>query len=621
MIELRHLAYFISACQHLHLAKAAAEMDVAQSTLSMALKAIEEDVGVPLLAPAKVGLLPTPPALWLFQATTPLLHAESFARQYASRVMSEQVEQVVIRPRLIFTIGRFAKAISCVIEKLRLRFPSTYFQPKWDATNHDGPGVFGGAAASVTIDYDATAGSEDAEWLLDDPWVLAREMPTSASEPELAELMAGPVVIPALPSYLLEQASQFVASAALPNARFTRDGPGELPRLAGAAPDTAFLIPNSILSIRLGLLRMRTVVVPGLSSRIVARTEGDSAAAAAFVEALREHLAGEEKNVVFKPQLTLRQFRYFRTIYQSRHLTVAARTANIAQPALSSQLLKVETMIGRRLFERHHDGLLPTAAGHQLFQASAAVSTMAAKLEAGKQLAGSTTGAVLRIGILPALDQTSMMTSAINDCITRWLKLHPGVRLQALEGPNELLQRWLLDGTVALAVVETELPQLARFRLGSAEDLCVIGSPRFELMSADTITFEGLLAMPLVLPTAASGIRQALDSAAASIGSKLRPQIEINSLAMLIAFVLENPMATVLPESAVRREIAAGLLRASRIVEPKVQRKLYVIYSNERPLSAAESDFVRLMRSSMDQKDPSRDEISPASATRSDQQA
>lgn len=89
MIELRHLAYFISACQHLHLAKAAAEMDVAQSTLSMALKAIEEDVGIPLLASAKVGLLPTPPALWLFQATTPLLHAESFARQYASKVMSE----------------------------------------------------------------------------------------------------------------------------------------------------------------------------------------------------------------------------------------------------------------------------------------------------------------------------------------------------------------------------------------------------------------------------------------------------------------------------------------------------------------------------------------------------
>src|SRR5882757_8119984 len=110
LVEIRHLAYFIAACQHLHLAKAAAEMDVAQSTLSMALKAIEEDIGVPLLAPAKVGLLPTPPALWLFQAATPLLHAESFARHFVPNPRDGiLLEHVVIRPRLIFTIGRLAK--------------------------------------------------------------------------------------------------------------------------------------------------------------------------------------------------------------------------------------------------------------------------------------------------------------------------------------------------------------------------------------------------------------------------------------------------------------------------------------------------------------------------------
>ena len=111
-------------------------MDVAQSTLSMALKAIEEDIGVPLLAPAKVGLLPTPPALWLFRAATPVLHAESFARHFVPNPRDGiLLEHVVIRPRLIFTIGRLAKAVSCVIETLRPRFPSTYFEPRWDVTS------------------------------------------------------------------------------------------------------------------------------------------------------------------------------------------------------------------------------------------------------------------------------------------------------------------------------------------------------------------------------------------------------------------------------------------------------------------------------------------------------
>jgi LysR family nitrogen assimilation transcriptional regulator len=601
LVEIRHLAYFIAACQHLHLAKAAAEMDVAQSTLSMALKAIEEDIGVPLLARAKVGLLPTPPALWLFQATTPLLHAESFARHFVPNPRDGTLEHVVIRPRLIFTIGRLAKAVSCVIETLRPRFPSTYFEPRWDVTSQDVPSIFAGDATSVTIDY-AIDGepTNDFQPLLDDPWVLAREMPTSAAKPDLGELLGGPVNVPTLHPTLLQQASRFIAANAFSNARFTRDDPGELPRIAGNAPDTAFLIPSSILSVRLGLLRMRTVPIPGLTSKIVARASRESEAASAFVETLKKHLVGEERNVVFHPQLTLRQIRYFRAIYQSRHLTAAAKMANIAQPALSSQLFKVEKLLGQRLFDRQHDGLLPTPAGNQFFHVTAAASTMASKLEEGRRQAHNYPGGYVRIGILPAIDHTGRMLKAVSAAINQWRSLHPTARLQALEGSNSALQKMLLDGTVGMAIVETDLPQLARFSLGSAEDLCVIANPRFGLVSADEIPLSDLSTLPLALPTAVFGIRQALDAAATQMGGKIRPEIEIDSLAMLVAFVMDNPSATILPASAVGREIVSGLLRSFLIVEPNIPRKLYLIYANDRPLSAQESDLIRLLRSSME---------------------
>jgi DNA-binding transcriptional LysR family regulator len=601
LVEIRHLAYFIAACQHLHLAKAAAEMDVAQSTLSMALKAIEEDIGVPLLARAKVGLLPTPPALWLFQATTPLLHAESFARHIVPNPRDGTLEHVVIRPRLIFTIGRLAKAVSCVIETLRPRFPSTYFEPRWDVTSQDVPSIFAGDATSVTIDY-AIDGepTNDFQPLLDDPWVLAREMPTSAAKPDLGELLGGPVNVPTLHPTLLQQASRFIAANAFSNARFTRDDPGDLPRIAGNAPDTAFLIPSSILSVRLGLLRMRTVPIPGLTSKIVARASRESEAASAFVETLKEHLVGEERNVVFHPQLTLRQIRYFRAIYQSRHLTAAAKMANIAQPALSSQLFKVEKLLGQRLFDRQHDGLLPTPAGNQFFHVTAAASTMASKLEEGRRQAHNYPGGYVRIGILPAIDHTGRMLKAVSGAINQWRSLHPTARLQALEGSNSALQKMLLDGTVGMAIVETDLPQLARFSLGSAEDLCVIANPRFGLVSADEIPLSDLSTLPLALPTAVFGIRQALDAAATQMGGKIRPEIEIDSLAMLVAFVMDNPSATILPASAVGREIVSGLLRSFLIVEPNIPRKLYLIYANDRPLSAQESDLIRLLRSSME---------------------
>jgi DNA-binding transcriptional LysR family regulator len=427
-------------------------------------------------------------------------------------------------------------------------------------------------------------------------------MPTSAAEPDLAELLGAPIIVPALPPTLLEQVSRFIAANAFSNVRFTRDDPGELPRIAGNAPDTAFLIPSSILSVRLGLLRMRTVPVPGLTSHIVARASRESDAASAFMETLREHLRGEERNVVFDPQLTLRQIRYFRTIHQSRHLTAAAKIANVAQPALSTQLFKVEKLLGQRLFDRQHDGLLPTPAGNRFFHATAAASAMASKLEEGRRQAHTHPGGHVMIGILPAIDHTGRMLKAVSVAIRQWRSLHPGALLQVLEGSNSALQKMLLDGTVSMAIVETDLPQLARFSLGYVEDLCVIVNPRFGLVSADEIALSDLSTLPLALPTAAFGIRQTLDAATAQIGGKIRPVIEIDSLAMLVAFVTDNPSATILPASAVGREIASGQLHAFPIIEPNIPRKLYLIYVDDRPLSAQESDLIRLLRSSVEER-------------------
>jgi LysR family nitrogen assimilation transcriptional regulator len=87
------------------------------------------------------------------------------------------------------------------------------------------------------------------------------------------------------------------------------------------------------------------------------------------------------------------------------------------------------------------------------------------------------------------------------------------------------------------------------------------------------------------------------------IGGKIRPEIEIDSLAMLVAFVMDNPSATILPASAVEREIVSGLLRAFPIVEPNIPRRLYLIHANDRPRSAQESDLIRLLRDSMEQGD------------------
>jgi DNA-binding transcriptional LysR family regulator len=61
----------------------------------------------------------------------------------------------------------------------------------------------------------------------------------------------------------------------------------------------------------------------------------------------------------------------------------------------------------------------------------------------------------------------------------------------------------------------------------------------------------------------------------------LRPQMEIDALAMQITILSRHPLCTVLPPSAVQRELDRGELVAHMIIEPKIARRLFVIHSGE----------------------------------------
>ena len=70
-------------------------------------------------------------------------------------------------------------------------------------------------------------------------------------------------------------------------------------------------------------------------------------------------------------------------------------------------------------------------------------------------------------------------------------------------------------------------------------------------------------------------------------------------LAMLIAILRHEAICTILPPSAVRRELESGELCAHPIVSPSVTRRLFVIYSADRALTDREREFVSLLRSGL----------------------
>ena len=104
-------------------------------------------------------------------------------------------------------------------------------------------------------------------------------------------------------------------------------------------------------------------------------------------------------------------------LHRLRRVSAAAHGANIAQPALSEQLRKLETALGGTLFERHSDGLVPTTLGErfapiaQMLEASMreiVVSGASTFVPAAKRLA---------LGVLPSVSQHGLLVNKIAEAV------------------------------------------------------------------------------------------------------------------------------------------------------------------------------------------------------------
>ena len=356
-------------------------------------------------------------------------------------------------------------------------------------------------------------------------------------------------------------------------------------------------MPQSLVWPRLGLSNIATVTPDKAPTmEVVARATEPNAVTASFIRHLKRALADRTTLPAERPVISLRQIHYFNLVHRLRRVSAAARGANISQPSLSEQLHKLESSLGSALFERHGDGVVPTAKGDRF-------AGIAALIEAGfRRLAGGNAGAAppqsrrIAVGILPSVNQHGFLVNRITEAILDVQSRHPALKLVIQEAPNSTLQDWVMRGLVGVAIVETVLPHMPRLPLGSSEGLAAIAHARHRLLPPGPVMLADLLRLRLALPTNRFGLRQLLETAAEERALRIAPELEIDALPMAVAILARLPVCTVLPPSAVALEIASGDLVAHPIVDPAISRRLYVIYSGERTLSEPERGLVNALR-------------------------
>mgnify|MGYP000952850840 FL=1 len=256
-------------------------------------------------------------------------------------------------------------------------------------------------------------------------------------------------------------------------------------------------------------------------------------------------------------QINLHHLRLFRAVARDGTLTGAARTLNLSQSALSTQLRTLEASLGQDLFERRGRGLVLTEAGRIALDHAEAIFRTADDLTATLRDTGRARRA-LRVGALATLSRNFQM-QVLGPLVARG-----DVEVILRSGSQEELLRGLQG--LALDIVLTNLapardaasPWLVQ-RLDE-QPVGLIGTPA-RIGQPGTPLRDLLAAQPLILPTRETAIRASFDALVARLDLTPTIAAEVDDMAMIRLLARADAGLAVIPPIVVRDELQSGLLR------------------------------------------------------------
>jgi LysR family nitrogen assimilation transcriptional regulator len=291
--------------------------------------------------------------------------------------------------------------------------------------------------------------------------------------------------------------------------------------------------------------------------------------------------------------MDLRQLLHFKHIAESGSISAASAILRIAQPALSRQVRALESELGAKLFVRTGRGVVATPAGDALLTEARFLLQEADRINKQIRTLGTRLTGEATIGLSPTIGRLLTIPLA-----RRVQADYPGLKLRIAEAFSGTLLEWLQTGRIDAAILyHMPAGSSIRSEIVAHEPLSVLGGGNnLPFPAGESISISQLSGHPLVLPTPQHGLRKMIDDHAATQGQRLDLVFEFDSLDATIALVRDGTALTILPESAVRAELAAGTLRSWRIGAPPLDRPLIIATATQRADAIGVQEVATLLR-------------------------
>ncbi|RCW50288.1 LysR family transcriptional regulator [Paenibacillus prosopidis] len=273
-------------------------------------------------------------------------------------------------------------------------------------------------------------------------------------------------------------------------------------------------------------------------------------------------------------------------------LTQAAKALYLTQPSVSHAIKQLEDSFGITLFYRNSKGVELTQEGAILYsyieQSQILISLAEEKMAALRNLDSGE----LRIG-----GSDSLFKHYLLPYLEDFHKKYPRIRLHLNHGTTPEVIAFLKEGKIDLGVVRMPIddPQLEVRESIQLRD-CFVAGERYAELKNMVLSLDKLLEHPVILFSRNSRARMAITELFQSYGYKLKPEIEVGSVDLLIEFARRGLGISYVTREFVSKELEEGSLFEIQLDVPLPPSHVGIMIMRNMPLSSAASKLIELVR-------------------------
>lgn len=280
--------------------------------------------------------------------------------------------------------------------------------------------------------------------------------------------------------------------------------------------------------------------------------------------------------------MELRQLEYFVHVAELGSFTKAAALLQVAQPALSRQVRRLEIELKQTLLLRNGRGVSTTEAGKRLLDHGRGILHQVGRArEEVEEVKGAPVGRVA-LGMPPTIAKL-LTVPLVNEFRAR---LPRGV-LSIVEGLSVSMQEWLQMGRLDVALLYNPVTSPAVDTVPFLEeDLLLIGPmarPRRGGRRGSPVALRDLPGFPLIIPSRPNAIRMHVETQLAKIGARPSVALEIDGVDAILGLVADGHGFAVLTLNAVRASGKPAAFEPRPIVKPRLRSQLALAISAQRP--------------------------------------